>query len=109
MRSYEDLAGVFHRIFHDNHQLDFVFANAGVAEYIDYYAEQPASGIPPKPDLSLVDVNLNGALYTSYLAIHYFRRSPDSTKGDRNLVLTSSIGGTYPCALAPVYSGTKRE
>jgi NADP-dependent 3-hydroxy acid dehydrogenase YdfG len=51
---------------------------------------------------------LSGAINTGYLAMHYFRRSPDSMKGERDLIFTSSIGGLYPCALSPIYSGTKR-
>lgn len=108
VRDYENLAAIFDQVFNAGHRLDFVFVNAGIAEYNDYFAQQPDIGIPPKPDLSLVDINMSGALYTSYLAMHYFRRSPISTKGERNLVFTSSIGGIYPCALTPVYSSTKR-
>ncbi|CAG8236552.1 unnamed protein product [Penicillium olsonii] len=107
VRNYENLATTFDQIFNVGRRLDFVFVNAGIAGYDDHYAEQSDTGIPPKPDLSVVDINMNGALYTSYLAMHYFRRSPESTKGDRHMVFTSSIGGLYPCALGPVYSSTK--
>jgi NAD(P)-dependent dehydrogenase (short-subunit alcohol dehydrogenase family) len=108
VRNYEQLASVFDQIYNVNQRLDFVFANAGVADYNDYYAVQPGTGIPPKPDPGVVDINLDGALYTGYLAMHYFRRCPESTKGDRNLIFTSSIGGLYPCELSPVYVSTKR-
>ncbi|KAJ5788567.1 hypothetical protein N7457_003557 [Penicillium paradoxum] len=107
VRNYDELASVFDRVFNAHSRLDFVFANAGKAEYTDFFADQPETGIPPSPGSEIVDINLNGAVYTSYLAMHYFRRSPESTKGHRNLILTSSIGGLYPCMLAPVYSGTK--
>ncbi|CAI7587236.1 unnamed protein product [Penicillium viridicatum] len=106
VRNYQQLAGVFDQIFNTTGQIDFVFANAGKAEYTDFFAESETS-IPPEPGSEIVDINLNGALYTSYLAMHYFRRSPESTKGHRNLILTSSIGGLYPCMLTPVYSSTK--
>jgi NADP-dependent 3-hydroxy acid dehydrogenase YdfG len=109
VRVYEQLAFVFDQIFERNDRLDFVFANAGRAEPTDFYKEQPVTCIPSKPDLECVDVNLNGALYTSHLAMHYFRRSPESTKRDRNLIFTSSIGGLYPCELIPVYVATKRK
>lgn len=108
VRNYQQLASVFDKIFNVTGRLDFVFANAGKAEYIDFFA-QSETDIPPQPGSEIVDINLNGALYTSYLAMHYFRRSPESTKGHRNLILTSSVGGLYPCMLTPVYSGTKRE
>lgn len=107
MRNYQQLAGVFDQIFNATARIDFVFANAGRAEHTDFFAKSE-TGIPPEPGSEIVDINLNGALYTSYLAMHYFRRSPESTKGHRNLILTSSIGGLYPCMLTPVYSSTKR-
>ncbi|KXG53625.1 Short-chain dehydrogenase/reductase SDR [Penicillium griseofulvum] len=106
VRNYQQQAAVFERIFNAAGRIDFVFANAGRGDYTDFFAKCDA-GIPPDPGSELVDINLNGALYTSYLAMHYFRRSPESTKGYRNLILTSSIGGLYPCMLTPVYSSTK--
>ncbi|CRL30667.1 Short-chain dehydrogenase/reductase SDR [Penicillium camemberti] len=106
VRNYQQLAGVFDQIFNATGRIDFVFANAGRAEYTDFFAKSETS-IPPEPGSEIVDINLNGALYTSYLAMHYFSRSPESTKGHRNLILTSSIGGLYPCMLTPVYSSTK--
>ncbi|KAJ5617872.1 Glucose/ribitol dehydrogenase [Penicillium hordei] len=106
VRNYQQLAGVFDQIFNATGRIDFVFANAGRAEYTDFFAKSEA-GIPPEPSSEIVDINLNGVLYTSYLAMHYFRHSPESTKGHRNLILTSSIGGLYPCMLTPMYSSTK--
>ncbi|CAI7671740.1 hypothetical protein PCG10_004797 [Penicillium crustosum] len=106
VRDYQHLASVFDQIFNATGRIDFVFANAGRAEYTDFFAKSE-NGIPPEPNSEIVDINLNGALYTSYLAMHYFRRSPESTKGHRNLILTSSIGGLYPCMLTPMYSSTK--
>lgn len=107
MRNYQQLATAFDQVFNATGQIDFVFANAGRADNTDFFAESE-TGIPPEPGSELVDINVNGALYTSYLAMHYFRRSPEATKGQRNLILTSSVGGLYPCMLTPVYSSTKR-
>lgn len=115
VRNYQQLAGVFNAVFETSHRLDFVFANAGIPEEaLGFYAEHhdaaaTDASIPPEPSLDPVRVNLDGALYTSYLAMHYFRRSPESTKGSRDLVLTASIGGLYPCLVAPMYSASKRE
>ena len=106
---YEELAAVFDKVFNDSQRLDFVFANAGIPELTDLFAYQPSSGVPPKPGMGLLDININGAIYTSYLAVNYFRRSPESAKGSQSLLLTSSIGGLYPCMRTPVYSGSKRE
>ncbi|KAL4802976.1 hypothetical protein BDV18DRAFT_163505 [Aspergillus unguis] len=118
VRNYQQLASVFSTVFETARRLDFVFANAGVSEAGSFFAADTAdtadttstassTAAPPEPSLDLVRVNLDGALYTSYLAMHYFRRSPDETKGRRDLVLTASIGGLHPCALTPVYSATK--
>ncbi|KAJ5387186.1 hypothetical protein N7509_009727 [Penicillium cosmopolitanum] len=104
---YEELAVVFGTVFNKAQRLDFVFANAGIPEYTDLFANQSSSGVPPKPGLDLLDINLNGAIYASYLAVNYFRRSPESVKGTQSLLLTASIGGLYPCMLTPVYSSSK--
>lgn len=109
MRNYRRLATVFDQIFSGPRRLDFVFANAGAAEYSDFFPSASETGIPPEPEIDIVNINLKGVLYTCYLAIHYFRQSPEETKGERNLILTSSIGGLYPCMLTPVYVATKRE
>ncbi|KAJ5308799.1 hypothetical protein PENANT_c013G03087 [Penicillium antarcticum] len=107
VRNYQRLATVFDQVFCGSRRLDFVFANAGAAEYKDFFPPTSETAIPPEPELDIVDINFKGVLYTSYLAVHYFRQSPDQTKGERNLILTSSIGGLYPCMLTPVYSATK--
>ncbi|KAJ5474983.1 hypothetical protein N7539_008049 [Penicillium diatomitis] len=104
---YIDLAKVFDSIFAEFGRIDFVFANAGVAELEDFFAAQPDAGIPPEPPLGLMQINLDGAVNTVYLAMHYFRRSSKPLSGMKNLILTSSIGGLYPCARTPVYSATK--
>ncbi|KAF7719132.1 Uncharacterized protein PECH_001763 [Penicillium ucsense] len=106
---YIELAKVFDSIFAECGRIDFVFANAGVAELEDFFAAQPDAGIPPEPPLGLMQINLNGAVNTVYLAMHYFRRSSKPLSGMRNLILTSSIGGLYPCARTPVYSATKHK
>ncbi|KAJ5746590.1 hypothetical protein N7520_011772 [Penicillium odoratum] len=102
--NYNQQATVFDKIFTEAGRLDFVFANAGIAEKPDsFYSAH--DGIPPEPKLDTIGINLNGIIHTSYLALHYFRRSPSN--GARHLVLTASIGGLYPCANAPIYSATK--
>ncbi|GLB22590.1 hypothetical protein AtubIFM61612_003164 [Aspergillus tubingensis] len=104
---YEQQGNTFQKIFNEEKRLDFVFANAGVAEDTVFFSKHE-TGIPPRPDIAgLTDINLTGAIYTSYLAMHYFRRSPEVTMGKRNLIITSSIGGLYPCMHTPVYSATK--
>ncbi|OAG42900.1 hypothetical protein AYO21_02851 [Fonsecaea monophora] len=84
-----------------------VFANAGILDRTDFSAPAPeddSTGAPPKPDVLTVDVCLYGAIWSSYLALHFFRKSPDRTG---RLVITSSQGGIYPTPLAPLYGCAK--
>ncbi|KAJ5934251.1 hypothetical protein N7466_003798 [Penicillium verhagenii] len=107
--SYQAQAVVFDKIFAESGRLDLVFANAGIAHpAAPFYAKQDETSIPPQPDVDgVLGINLDGAIYTSYLAMHYFRRCPPSENGSRHLILTSSIGGLYPCMNAPIYVATK--
>ncbi|KAE8157648.1 hypothetical protein BDV40DRAFT_292470 [Aspergillus tamarii] len=105
---YEQQGAAFDKIFNEERRLDFVLANAGIAEDTTMFFARHDTGIPPPPDMTgLTDINFTGAIYTSYLAMHYFRRSPEETKGNRHLVIMASIGGLYPCEHTPVYSATK--
>lgn len=49
------------------------------------------NGEPTKPDLNIVNVNLNGTLYTWKLAVHYFRRQAESGDRDRCFIMTGSM------------------
>ncbi|KAF3028444.1 hypothetical protein E8E15_006808 [Penicillium rubens] len=66
VRNYQQLATVFDQVFNATGQIDFVFANAGRADNTDFFAESE-TGIPPEPGSELVDINVNGALYTNAL------------------------------------------
>ena len=108
--NYEELASTFKTIFVTNGgRLDFVFANAGVIERKNFYAKQ-AEGSDPPPELEqlAITVNLQAVISTSYLALHYFRQSPDKGKG-ASLVMTSSCGGLYPSYYSPMYTASKCE
>ncbi|KAK3071064.1 hypothetical protein LTR53_009324 [Teratosphaeriaceae sp. CCFEE 6253] len=102
---YDSLSSTFQRAFTTDGRLDFVFANAGIVERFDFYATHPPDHPPPPPDLTVVDVNLKAVLHTSWLAQHYFRRSPHSA--NKNLVMTSSVGGLYRCQVSPSYCASK--
>lgn len=118
---YSDLAAAFQAVFQRHARVDFVFANAGIIEKTNFFGHlsEPVvngAGIqngdsddtPPQPDLGIIEANLNGVMLTSYLALHYFRRSPDHGKGT-NLVMTASCGGLYPSYYSPLYTASKRE
>ncbi|CAN9203249.1 unnamed protein product [Alternaria alternata] len=66
---------------------------------------------PKKPNLDIIDVNLNGALYTSKLAMHYFMTqngtSPNSSQTDTCLILIGSGAAYLDCPRGPQYSASK--
>ena len=48
-------------------------------------------GLPTKPTLNIVNVNLNGTLFTFKLAVHYFRKQAQSQDRDRCFIMTGSM------------------
>ncbi|KAI9927108.1 hypothetical protein MW887_003491 [Aspergillus wentii] len=72
---------------------DIAIANAGIAATFkdSLVALDDPHGEPVKPDLNIMDVNMNGVLYTQKLAMHYFRAQPDDESRDRCFIITSSL------------------
>lgn len=104
--SYDSLSSVFKTVFQVSSRLDFVFANAGIAEKNNFYAAHN-TGIEPPPELNLscVTICLDSVITTAYLALHYFRLSPSGI--DKTLVCTASCGGIYPSYYSPTYAAAK--
>lgn len=82
-------------------RIDYVFANAGISQMTGMRQTDPThyttsskkveelSSFPP--DLSVIDVNVTGVLYTVYLALAYFRRQhPDSHGWRGKIIVTGS-------------------
>jgi NAD(P)-dependent dehydrogenase (short-subunit alcohol dehydrogenase family) len=94
--------------FSPTHTITTVIANAGVAElgsFIDSHpAKTPLNVDPPEPDLTTVDVNFKGVLYTTKLALHHLRSSPP---GQRELILVGSMSSFSSGPMMAVYSATK--
>lgn len=108
---YSELSEAFQKAFAEQGRLDFVFANAGVIERFNFYAEHPAAdkaavGPPPEPDLVSIDADLKGVILTTYLAQHYFRHSPHKGNG-ASIVMTASCCALYPSFYSPLYSAAK--
>ncbi|KAL7270734.1 hypothetical protein RUND412_006548 [Rhizina undulata] len=86
--SWEDQRALFQTAYRLHGSLDVVFANAGVTgkETLlnDEFEEDGALKKPEFPDLN---INLVGAIYSTKLAIHYFKKDP--AKGGA-LVITGS-------------------
>jgi len=72
------------------HTIHTVIANAGVGMVGDFTAfPSDLDTDPPEPDLTTLDVNLTGVVYTTKLAFHHFRRNAPGE--DRHLLLVGSI------------------
>ncbi|PIA97886.1 Bacilysin biosynthesis oxidoreductase BacC [Cercospora beticola] len=103
---YEAQAAAFESVWNSWGRLDFVWANAGIGDRIPYL-DPPAKldgNSPPKPDVLVIDVDLYGAVYSSYLALFYFRKNKT---GAGKLVMTSSTAGLYPNIALPLYGAAK--
>lgn len=71
---YGDQLAAFEQTFTKHGRLDFVFANAGIAEKADFY-DKPGAWPPKPPTMLSQEVNLTGVVYSSYLAMHFMRRN----------------------------------
>jgi NAD(P)-dependent dehydrogenase (short-subunit alcohol dehydrogenase family) len=106
---YSALAAVFKKVFETSGRLDFVFANAGIAEKGNFYERHDELGIepPPEPNLLILNICMDAVVTTTYLALHYFRLTPRDASLDQSLVITASCGGIYPSLYSPIYSAAK--
>jgi NAD(P)-dependent dehydrogenase (short-subunit alcohol dehydrogenase family) len=97
--------------------IDTVVANAGVAPRDPLVMPSFDGSEPKKPDLNVVDINLNGVLYTAYLALFWLPKNPGSKdidyrdttpqERDRSLILIGSWASIAPIAGSPAYAATK--
>lgn len=100
--------------------IDTVVANAGIGGIGSAFELPEGLDVvnPPAPDLTVLDVNLTGVVYTSHLALYYLKRNPDSfpanpncdpanTHRDRHLLLVSSFAGFLPLPGVALYGASK--
>ncbi|KAK9452704.1 hypothetical protein V1511DRAFT_134837 [Dipodascopsis uninucleata] len=94
-------------------EIDCIVANAGITstEENAAFMRPPdytqMDGIPPKPSLKIMDVNLTGELYTAHLAMAYLSKNRGNTPRDRHLILMSSAAGICPLTALPLYTTSK--
>ncbi len=90
---YEQQADAFGQTWKKWRRLDFVFANAGVGDRMNFYAPAESflpNGAPAKPNELVIDICLNAMVYSAYLALHYFRQNKNKAG---KIVFTSSMCG----------------
>ena len=110
-RVWDDQASLFKTAFEKSlsRSVDIVLANAGISGWDAVFNDQsdPATGEPVKPDLTILETNLIGVMYTTKLALHYFSRQQEDHNRDRCLIMTSSLAGYADHNGAPQYSSAK--
>lgn len=91
-----------------------MFSNAGVVSRGSFYDQQNETELtddglpsPPQPDdaFRTISVNLNGAMYVSYLTLHYMRKQSGDRRG--SLLFSASSAALIPPSAVPVYGGSK--
>ncbi|BGO96209.1 hypothetical protein NBRC10512_002149 [Rhodotorula toruloides] len=101
-------------------RIDFVFANAGIAQMREMRSSDPThfattahsslndlSSRPPS--LAVIRVNLDGVLYTLHAALAYFRQQEKDQDGWRGkFVATGSNASFYPFPNDPLYAAAKQ-
>lgn len=55
----------------------------------------------------MLDINLGAVLYTTKLAVHYFKRQELTPDHERCLILKSSVAGYVDLIGSPIYNATK--
>ena len=111
-------------------KVHYVVANAGIIRADDVFAysgmvKTPLASLeykltllisgdgssPQKPDLTTIDVNIRGTLYTTKLATHYFIKqngqTPSDNQEDTCLILIGSGAAFLDCLRIPQYSASK--
>ena len=96
-------------MFSTNGSIHYVVGNAGITKDDDVFAYNPDG--PQKPDLKIIEVDINGVMYTAKLAGHYFisqnGKEESESQEDTCLVLISSGAGYLDCPRAPQYQTAK--
>ena len=105
VQAFDSLSAAFDVVFQKHGQINFVFANAGVAERKNFYARTNDISGPPAGLDFIVDIDLKSVINTCYIAQHYFRKSPENNKAC--IICTSSIAGIYPVQFCPIYTAAK--
>jgi NAD(P)-dependent dehydrogenase (short-subunit alcohol dehydrogenase family) len=98
-------------LFSPTGKISYVIANAGIHRQDEVFSYSGDDQEPEEPDLSIIDVNIRGTLYTAKLAAHYFIRQngteASQKQEDSSLVLIGSGAAFLDCPRGPQYSASK--
>ncbi|KAI6361569.1 hypothetical protein MCOR25_006473 [Pyricularia grisea] len=111
IRDWDQVKAVFEtaRTRSPSKSVDVVLANAGISRTSgdSLWTLHDPNGDVTKPDLNIVQVNLIGTLYTWKLAVHYFRKQPESEDRDRCFIITGSLVAYIDSPANWEYTATK--
>ncbi|KFH42411.1 hypothetical protein ACRE_068700 [Hapsidospora chrysogenum ATCC 11550] len=104
---WDDQVGAFEHAVELHGQINFVFANAGIAGRAGFY-DAATTWPPERPSLIVEEVCLKGVVYTSYLAMHYMR----GNKPSGGVIVTTASGvhaaaSIYTAPDLPLYTAAK--
>ena len=107
--SWDDQLAAFKKAkeFSPNNEVDIVVANAGITAQDQVFENDIDKDEPEKPAVPVHDINATGVLWTTKLAIFYFRKQNATNKKDRSLILQSSLAGYLDLIGAPQYTSGK--
>ncbi|KAJ3935554.1 MAG: hypothetical protein NXY57DRAFT_989398 [Lentinula lateritia] len=92
-------------------RVDYFFANAGIVErpWLPNFDPATAADRPIiKPDLTTLNIDLIGQLYTAALALQALERQSTNKHGFKGkLLMTASVYGFFPSAIMPMYASAK--
>ncbi|KAI1618251.1 glucose 1-dehydrogenase [Exophiala viscosa] len=105
--NWNSQAKAFSQAVADFGRIDYVYPIAGVGER-PWLVNDPSQSGFSMPDLSVLDIDLTGVLYTVSLAIQQFRKQKQGEHGFRGKIVTvASICGIYAVPTVPVYTAAK--
>jgi NAD(P)-dependent dehydrogenase (short-subunit alcohol dehydrogenase family) len=109
VRDWNQQAKVFGQAIHAlGGRIDYVYSIAGINErrWID---NNPSAEGFQAPDLSVLDVDVTGLMYTVSLAVQQFRRQDKDSNGFRGKIgCVASVCGFYCCPTLPIYTAAKQ-
>ncbi|KIK09846.1 hypothetical protein K443DRAFT_81785 [Laccaria amethystina LaAM-08-1] len=103
---WDDTVALFQLAIAKYGQVDIVVPNAGISEAGDFETVKFKDGIPIKPGMLTIEVNLLGVLYTTHLAQHYLL--VNQKHGDlKAIVLIGSMASWSGIPKAELYTASK--
>jgi len=105
--NWNSQAKAFSQAVADFGRIDYVYPIAGIGERAWIPNDPGRSGFE-MPDLSVIDVDLTGVLYTVGLAVQQFRKQEPGKHGFRGKIgCVASICGIYCVPTIPIYTAAK--